>query len=80
MDELFEALTLIQTRKIHSFPIYLVGGTYWQGLLDWIKDTVLAYGCIAEDDMQLLRVTDDPEEVAVGIEKHFLEHRARLNF
>jgi uncharacterized protein (TIGR00730 family) len=65
-DELFEALTLVQTRKVTSFPVVLFGSDYWQGLLDWARGSVLSYGCIAERDLALLRVTDDVEE-AVAI-------------
>ena len=54
LDELFEALTLAQTRKITSFPVVLVGTAYWQGLLDWLRDTVLAEGKIALADLDLL--------------------------
>ena len=64
-DELFEALTLVQTRKVTSFPVVLFGSDYWQGLLDWARGSVLSYGCIAERDLALLKVTDDVEE-AVG--------------
>ncbi|MDQ3547218.1 MAG: TIGR00730 family Rossman fold protein, partial [Chloroflexota bacterium] len=62
LDELFEALTLIQTGKVHNFPIILFGGDYWQGLLDWIKDTLLAEGKVSPDDLKLLAVTDSAEE------------------
>ena len=65
-DELFEALTLVQTRKVTSFPVVLFGSDYWQGLLDWARGSVLSYGCIAERDLALLTVTDDVEE-AVAI-------------
>jgi uncharacterized protein (TIGR00730 family) len=61
-DELFEALTLVQTQKVTSFPIVLLGTTYWSGLVDWIKHTVLADGKIAEDDLDMFRLTDDVEE------------------
>lgn len=80
MDELFEALTLIQTKKIQSFPIYLMGKDYWAGLLDWIKSTVLAQDCIAPEDLNMIQVTDDPEEVANGIERHYQRNRAERNF
>jgi uncharacterized protein (TIGR00730 family) len=63
MDELFEALTLIQTRKVRNFPIVLVGSSYWAGLLDWIRDTLLAKGAIDAPDLALLQLTDDPDEV-----------------
>ena len=59
LDELFEALTLVQTQKVTSFPIVLIGTTYWQGLLDWMRDTVLAEGKINAADLDMLTVTDD---------------------
>jgi uncharacterized protein (TIGR00730 family) len=62
-DELFEALTLIQTRKIRNFPIVLFGSSYWSGMLDWLRDVVLPSGKIAVLDMEMLRVTDSPAEV-----------------
>jgi uncharacterized protein (TIGR00730 family) len=62
LDELFESLTLIQTGKIHNFPIVLFGSAYWRGLLDWIKDTLLAEGKISPEDLELLAITDSPEE------------------
>src|SRR5690349_9818750 len=61
-DELFEALTLRQTRKVTSFPLVLLGSDYWCGLIDWIRDTVLAEGAINPADLELLHVTDDPAE------------------
>ena len=80
LDELFEALTLIQTQKIHPFPIYLMGSEYWKGIMDWIKGTMLKEGCISEQDLTLIQITDDPEEVANGIERHYQRDRAELNF
>jgi uncharacterized protein (TIGR00730 family) len=64
LDELFEALTLIQTDKVRDFPVILYGTAYWQGLLDWIKGTLLAEGKISPEDLKLMIVTDSPEEVA----------------
>ena len=63
LDELFEALTLVQTGKITRFPIVLVGTDYWAGLLTWIRERVLAEGMISEGDEELLTVVDDPAEV-----------------
>ncbi|MBB65704.1 MAG: TIGR00730 family Rossman fold protein [Waddliaceae bacterium] len=80
LDELFEALTLIQTEKIHPFPIYLMGKKYWSGLIDWIQDTMLSEGCISPKDMDLITITDDPLEVANGIEEHFKIERSFENF
>jgi uncharacterized protein (TIGR00730 family) len=62
-DELFEALTLIQTKKIRDFPVVLFGKSYWTGLLNWMRDVVLPDGKIAEHDLRLFHVTDSPEEV-----------------
>jgi uncharacterized protein (TIGR00730 family) len=63
MDELFESLTLIQTGKVQNFPVILFGSAYWQGLLDWLRTTMLAEGKIAPADLDLLIVTDSPTEV-----------------
>jgi uncharacterized protein (TIGR00730 family) len=69
MDELFEALTLIQTGKIRHFPIILVGSTFFAGLLGWVKETLLAQGMITTEDLDLLVVTDDPKEVVEIVKK-----------
>ncbi len=63
MDEMFEALTLVATGKITKFPIVLVGGAYWNGLLDWLKDTMLADGKIGAEELALIQIADDPDEV-----------------
>jgi uncharacterized protein (TIGR00730 family) len=63
LDELFEAVTLVQTGKITKFPIVLVGSSYWNGLRTWIADTMLAEGKISAADPELLKVIDDPAEV-----------------
>jgi uncharacterized protein (TIGR00730 family) len=62
MDELFEALTLVQTGKVKQFPVVLFGSEYWQGLADWLRDRVAGEGKIATDDLKLFRITDDPGE------------------
>ena len=72
MDELFEALTLIQTRRIKSFPLILMGSDYWQGLLDWLKKTMLTEGKIIPADLDLIQVIDDPEEVVKHIKKYVI--------
>ena len=72
MDELFEALTLIQTKRIKSFPLILMGSDYWQGLLDWMKKTMLAEGKILPADMELIQIIDDPEEVVKHIKKYII--------
>ncbi|MFN2577416.1 MAG: TIGR00730 family Rossman fold protein [Pyrinomonadaceae bacterium] len=63
LDELFEALTLIQTRKIHNFPVVLFGSAYWQEMLDWLRGPMLAEGKIVEEDFRRLHVTDSPAEI-----------------
>jgi uncharacterized protein (TIGR00730 family) len=63
MDELWEALTLIQTGKITEFPVILVGTDYWRGLVDWVADRMLSEGNIGADDLELWTLTDEPEEV-----------------
>ena len=80
LDELFEALTLIQTKKIKPFPIYLMGKDYWVNMIKWIKDVMLGHGCISKEDLDLYTITDDPAEVANGIERHYQRDRAILNF
>jgi uncharacterized protein (TIGR00730 family) len=67
MDELTEVLNLIQTHKIKLFPVILYSSQYWGGLLDWLKNTVLAQGNISPEDFDLLRVFDSPEEVAAAV-------------
>lgn len=80
LDELFEALTLIQTKKIKPFPIYLMGKAYWIEMLKWIEEIMLAHGCISKEDFSTFQITDDPEEVANGIERHYQRDRAIKNF
>jgi uncharacterized protein (TIGR00730 family) len=77
LDELFEALTLIQTGKVHNFPIVLVGAAYWEGLLRWFRDTVISEGKISQADLELLRVCDEPTEVRDIIVQAHTERRAR---
>jgi uncharacterized protein (TIGR00730 family) len=63
MDELYEALTLIQTGKIRHFPVILVGTAYWQGMLDWLRTVMLEEAAIGPGDYELLKLTDDPDDV-----------------
>ncbi|MDD3748655.1 MAG: TIGR00730 family Rossman fold protein, partial [Candidatus Bipolaricaulis anaerobius] len=70
LDELFEALTLIQTLKVRPFPIYLVGSEFWKGLMDWITGPLAAQGTIGADDPRLIRVVDDVLEIPAGIEAY----------
>ena len=69
MDELFEAVTLIQTKKIRPFPVILVGSDYWGGMLDWIKKEMIAQGTVSPNDLDIFQVIDDPEEIAHIIQR-----------
>ncbi len=69
MDELFESLTLIQTQRIKPFPIILVGSSFWAGLIDWLKDSMVANGTISETDLQLFKIIDDPDGVVNYVKK-----------
>jgi len=69
MDEMFEALTLVQTRKVTRFPVILYRGAYWAGLLDWVRDTLVPEGKIAARDLDLVTVTDDVDEAVKIIVK-----------
>ncbi len=71
MDELFEALTLIQTKKIRGFPVVLVGKDYWSGLIGWIRQTMLTEGNISPEDLDLMHIVDEPEEVCAIINKRY---------
>jgi uncharacterized protein (TIGR00730 family) len=72
MDELFEALTLIQTKRIKPFPVILMGSEYWKGLFDWIEKTMLRDGMIAPEDLERFQILDDPEEVVRYIKKYVI--------
>jgi len=72
MDELTEVLTLIQTRKIRPFPVILYNSAYWKGLIDWLKDETLKNKFIDEEDLKLLRVSDEPEEIVEIIRSWYI--------
>ncbi|RCU43520.1 TIGR00730 family Rossman fold protein [Chryseobacterium lacus] len=80
LDELSEALTLIQTAKIARFPIVLVGSKFWSGLLDWFKETLLSQGMISEDDLQLYRVVDTADEAVSHIKAFYEKYAITVNF
>ena len=71
LDELMEVLTLVQTGKIRKVPVILVGGAYWDGLLQWIKGTLKAQGMIGVEDPGLMQVIDDPQEIVEAIFQHY---------
>ncbi|MCH7414600.1 TIGR00730 family Rossman fold protein [Belliella sp. R4-6] len=80
LDELFEALTLIQTNKIGKFPIVLVGKSYWSGLVDWLKDTMLENKYINVEDLDLFSVVDDPSEAVKVIDEFYSKYLLSPNF
>jgi len=80
LDELFEALTLIQTEKVTKFPVILVGRSYWKGLVGWIKDTLLKEKNISSDDIELFDVVDTVEEVMECLERFYTKDNFKPNF
>ncbi len=80
MDELFEALTLIQTKKTGRFPIILVGKEYWKGLLDWLGNSMLEEGYIVEEDFNLFRMVDTADEAVGHIQAFYEKYSIKQNF
>ena len=71
LDELFESLNLIQTERIGSFPVIMVGKEYWRGLIDWIKQVPLKRNCIQAEDLKIFKLVDTPEEVVKAIKDFY---------
>jgi len=69
LDELFEAVTLIQTKRIRPFPLILMGSEYWTGLIDWIRERLLENGMISPEDIDILQIVDDPEEAVKAVKR-----------
>ena len=80
LDEFFEALTLIQTHKIHTFPIILVGTDFWKGLMEWIKDTLVEAGNISPKDLDLIKLVDTEDEVVEIIDAFYKGRTLSPNF
>ncbi|MDA3943733.1 MAG: TIGR00730 family Rossman fold protein [Bacteroidetes bacterium] len=80
LDELFEAITLIQTQKLVKFPIVMVGKKYWEGLIDWIKQRMLEEGNIHEDDLEIFRLVDTAEDAVAIIEEFYKKYALKPNF
>lgn len=81
LDELFEAITLIQTHKIEKFPIILVGTDFWKGLFEWVKTTLLAeFGNISEKDLDLINIVDTEDEVIAILDAFYKESEFSPNF
>jgi len=75
MDEFFEAITLVQTKRIDPFPVVLMEREYWKGLLRWIKNTLLPYGTITKSDLNIFRVADTPKEALAIINRFYKKPR-----
>ncbi len=71
LDELFEAINLIQTERIEKFPVVLTGGEYWRGMVEWIENTVLERGNISSSDLAIFKVIDHPKEIVQYINKFY---------
>lgn len=80
LDEMFEAITLIQTKKIGAFPIVLVGTDYWEGLFKWIKDVLIKRKTISPEDMDLIQIVDTPTEAVAAIDEFYSQYLLSPNF
>jgi uncharacterized protein (TIGR00730 family) len=80
LDEMFEAITLIQTHKMVRFPVVLVKKSYWQGLISWVEEQLLAEGMIGADDMRLFRLVDTAEDAVEHIDKFYQKYKIKPNF
>ncbi len=80
LDEMFEAVTLIQTHKMVRFPVVLVGKDYWQGLITWVEKNLKAENMIAPEDMRLFRLVDTAEDAVAHIEKFYAKYNIKPNF
>jgi uncharacterized protein (TIGR00730 family) len=80
LDEFFEAITLIQTRKTTKFPVVLMGKKYWEGLIDWIRTAVIGAGNISPDDLDLFYITDDPKEAVRIVSRYYEKEKHLPNF
>ena len=80
LDELFEALTLIQTKKMDKFPIILVGSNFWKGIMNWMKETLVDEGMISKEDLNLISIVDDPQEVLKIIDNYYEDFMLKPNF
>lgn len=81
LDEIFEAITLIQTKKIEKFPIIMVGTEFWKGVMDWIKNTLLEkFENISATDLELIHLVDTEDEVISILDSFYKQHGSRINF
>ncbi|MFH1592238.1 MAG: TIGR00730 family Rossman fold protein, partial [Candidatus Woesearchaeota archaeon] len=71
LDEFFEGITLVQTKRINKFPVILVGSEYWKGLIDWLKDKAVKTNRISKSDLDIFMIVDRPEDVVSSIKKFY---------
>ncbi|HLA56486.1 MAG TPA: LOG family protein, partial [Flavobacterium sp.] len=81
LDEMFEAITLIQTKKIAKFPIILVGREFWSGLMDWVKTILVEkYANVSPDDLNLIKIVDTEDEVVEALDNFYRKYNLSPNF
>ena len=80
LDELSEAITLIQTNKMVEFPVVLVGKDYWEGLIDWFKNTLLTNSMIKEEDFEIFQVVDNADDAVKIIKDFYKKYAIKPNF
>jgi uncharacterized protein (TIGR00730 family) len=81
LDEMFEAITLIQTKKIAKFPIILVGRDFWSGLMDWVKAVLVEkYANVSADDLNLIKIVDTEDEVVEALDNFYKKYTLSPNF
>jgi len=79
LDELFESITLIQTKRMPRFPVILVGKEYWQGMMDWVHKTILAHHCVGQEDLDIFQIVETPEEVLKVIKDFYAKEKRKTN-
>jgi uncharacterized protein (TIGR00730 family) len=79
LDELFESITLIQTKRMPRFPVILVGKDYWQSMMDWVKKTILVEQCISQEDLDIVQIVDKPEEVLKVVKDFYAKEKRKTH-
>jgi uncharacterized protein (TIGR00730 family) len=79
LDELFESITLIQTKRMARFPVILVGKEYWQSMMDWVNTTILSEGCIGREDLDIIQIVDKPEQVLKVVRDFYAQEKKKTH-
>jgi uncharacterized protein (TIGR00730 family) len=79
LDELFESITLIQTKRMPRFPVILVGKAYWQTMMDWVDKTILAEKCVSQEDLDIVQIVDTPEQVLKVVKDFYAKEKRKIN-